>query len=306
VQVHYEDKLHFIHRTFAEYYVANFVVNQMTKEPSPSPQVQDFILKDVLLKVEYLVVRVFIDGLLSKSEPSTILKEYGNRIDALCTDGLLIQEEETTILLRAAYEGNAHIIGFLLDSLEEGKHAKTLNGLLLAKNSYGRTAWHLAAKGGSTELWQNLWKWAEGTLTPQEINNDLLLAKDDYEETVWHQAAKGGNKQLLEKIWAWAKENLTREELSNRLLLDIQLEGRTAWYLAAGLGKTQVLEKLWEWSKEKLTTEKLNNELLLAKDSNGQTAWHYAAETGNKETLEKIWGWANEAKLNVKKPVISC
>ena len=181
VQVNYEGKLHFIDRNFAEYYVANFVVNQMTKEPSPSPQVQDFILKDVLLKEEYLVMRVFIDGLLSKSGPSIIFKQYGNRIDELCKDGLLIQEEETTILHRAAYEGNAHIIRFLLDNLKEGKHAATLNGLLLAQNSDGLTARHLAAKGGDTDIWQNLWKWAEETLTPQEINNKLLLDKDDFE-----------------------------------------------------------------------------------------------------------------------------
>jgi len=125
VQVNYQDKLHFIHRTFAEYYVANFVVNQMTKEPNPSPQIQDLILKDVLLKKEYLVVRIFIDGLLSKSEPSITFKQYGNRIDELRTDGVLIQEEEETILHRAAYEGKAHIIGFLLESLKEGKHTVT-------------------------------------------------------------------------------------------------------------------------------------------------------------------------------------
>ena len=300
VQVNFEDKLHFIHRSFAEYYVANFVVNQMTKAPSPSPQIQHFVLKVVLLKEEYPVVRVFIDGLLSKSEPSIILKEYGNRIDELRTDGMLIQEEEPTILHRAAYEGNAHIIGFLMYSLKEGKHTETLNKLLLAQNIDGRTAWHLAAKGGNTKVWQNLWDWAIETLTLQEINNELLLAKDDFEETVWHRAAKGGNTHLLEKIWGWAKETLNREELNKRLLLDKQIEGRTAWHVAADLGNIHVLEQLWEWSKEKLTTEELNNELLLAKDSKGQTAWHCAAQTDNKETLEKIWGWADEAKQNVK------
>jgi hypothetical protein len=103
VQVNYVDKIHFIHRTFAEYHVANFVVNQMTKEQKPSPQVQQFILKEILLKEECLVIRVFIDGLLSKSKSSIILKQYGSRIDELCKeDGTLIQEERTTILHRAA------------------------------------------------------------------------------------------------------------------------------------------------------------------------------------------------------------
>ena len=293
VQVNYEDKVHFIHRTFAEYYAANFVVNQMTKEPNPSPQVQNFLLKDVLLKEEYLVIRVFIDGLLSKSEPSIVFKQYGNRIDGLCKDGLLNLKQQTTILHRAVHEGNAHVIGFLLDSLKEGKHTETLNGLLLAKNSDECTAWHLAAKGGNTEVWQNLWKWAEKTLTPQEINNNLLLAQDELGVTVWHWAAKEGNTHLLDTIWGWAKENIATEELKNGLLL-AKLIGKTAWHFAADMGNTQALEKLWEWCKEILTTEELNNKLLLAKDESKQTVWHRAAKVGNTQLLEKVWGWAKE------------
>jgi len=293
VQVNYETKPYFIHRTFAEYHVAYFVVNQMTKEPNPFPQVQHFILQDVLLKEECLVIRVFIDGLLSKSEPSVIFKQYGNRIDELWKDGVLIQQRQKTVLYQAVQEGNAHIIGFLLDNLKEGKHHETLNGLLLAQNSDGHTAWHLAARGGNTEVWQNLWKWAEVTLTPQEINNKLLLAKDDLEVTVWHWAAKYGNTQVLDTIWGWAKKNLAGDQLNNGLLL-AKLIGNTAWHFAAEMGNTQVVEKLWEWGKEILTTEELSNKLLLAKDELGQTVWHKVAKVGNIQLLEKLWGWAKE------------
>jgi Predicted NTPase (NACHT family) len=75
VEVTCKDNPHFIHRTFAGYCVANFVVNQMTKELNPSPQVQNFLLTDVLLKEEYQVIRSFVDGLLPKSEPSIGLKQ---------------------------------------------------------------------------------------------------------------------------------------------------------------------------------------------------------------------------------------
>ena len=291
VQVN-EEKSHFIHRTFAEYYVANFVVNQMTKEPNPSPKVQHFILNDVLLKEECLMIRVFIDGLLSKSKPSIIFKQYGNRIDELCKDDVLIQQRQT-ILHQAVNEGNAHIIGFLLDNLKEGKHAETLNRLLLAQNIDGRNAWHLAVKDGNKEVWQNLWKWAEETLTPQEINNKLLLAEDNLGVTVWHWAAKEGYTQLLDRIWGWAKENLAGEDLRNGLLL-AKLIGKTAWHFAADMGNTQVVEKLWEWGKEILTTVELNSKLLLAKDESEQTIWHKAAKVGNMQLLEKLWEWAKE------------
>jgi len=51
------------------------------------------------------VIRVFIDSLLSRSKPSEVLQEYGNRIHE---EG----EYGVKILLLAAGEGNANIIGF--------------------------------------------------------------------------------------------------------------------------------------------------------------------------------------------------
>ena len=74
VQINYEGKLHFIHRTFAEYYVAYYLVNCWTEENDTSEQVKTFILKDIFLEEDYWVIRVFIDGLLSRCKPSTHVK----------------------------------------------------------------------------------------------------------------------------------------------------------------------------------------------------------------------------------------
>jgi hypothetical protein len=50
VQVIHDGKMHFIHRTFAEYYVADCLVNHLTKKNKTSQQIQDFILNDILQK----------------------------------------------------------------------------------------------------------------------------------------------------------------------------------------------------------------------------------------------------------------
>jgi len=50
VQVSHEGKPHCIHRTFAEYYVADCLVNRLTEGNNTSGQVLDFILEDILLK----------------------------------------------------------------------------------------------------------------------------------------------------------------------------------------------------------------------------------------------------------------
>jgi len=56
VQVNHDGKLHFIHRTFAEYYVADCLVNLLTEGNNTSEQVRTFILKDILLEDKYRVI----------------------------------------------------------------------------------------------------------------------------------------------------------------------------------------------------------------------------------------------------------
>jgi hypothetical protein len=108
VQVNCEGKPHFIHRTFGEYYVADYLVNRLTKGNNTSQQVQTFILKDIFLKEYYRVIRVFINELLSMSKPSKeMFKHYGNQIHDLGKYAVLI-------LRKAVCEVNTNIIGFLL------------------------------------------------------------------------------------------------------------------------------------------------------------------------------------------------
>jgi len=66
LQVSHDGKPHFIHRTFAEYYVADCLVNRLTEGNNTSEQVQTFILKDILLELNYEVIRNFFRWLIVK------------------------------------------------------------------------------------------------------------------------------------------------------------------------------------------------------------------------------------------------
>jgi hypothetical protein len=89
VQASYDGKLQFINSTFADYYVAECLVNCLTKGNNISEQVQTFIRKDIFLREDYRLVRVFMDGLLQKSKlKQQALEEYGNQIYALWKEQL--------------------------------------------------------------------------------------------------------------------------------------------------------------------------------------------------------------------------
>ena len=295
VQMNSDGKPQFIHRTFSEYYVADSLLNHLTKWNNSSVEVQTFILKYILQEEECRVIRVFIDAYLSRSNPSDeVLKHYGRRIHDLKIEYVLI-------LHKAAVEGNAYIMGFLLDCLQS--EAATA-GIIRFTNSLGYINLGIMKRSISPERraapeWYYSWK-NPGLLelTARNLSKEKLFHKYLRGGTILHLATGQGNLHVLQEIWEWAKENLTNEEINNKLLLATDDMGRTAWHVAAEVGKLDALQKIWEWAKKNLTNEEINNKLLLATDDMDRTVWHVAAEGRNLLVLQKIWEWAKENLTN--------
>jgi len=74
-QLSHDGKLSFVHRIFAEYCVADCLVNRLTKTNNTSEQVLTFIMEDIFQGRENRVIRVFVDGLISRSEQE-VPKQY--------------------------------------------------------------------------------------------------------------------------------------------------------------------------------------------------------------------------------------
>ena len=252
-----------------------------------------------------------------------MLKQHGNRIHD-------VREYDDEMLHRAAFEDNANIIGFLLDSVRAGNHTDTVKKLLLKRDEEGLTAWHTAVFCDSVQVLEKIWEWAEKELTAEELKNELLLARVEMNDiihsiqerwderdplhlwrfegidlglqsqnkivvaTVWHVAANVSNLKVIKKIWEWTKEKLTKDEVKEKVLFDTDTEGRNIWHLASEAGNLEKLRNIWEWAKENLTREEINYKLLLSTNNEGKTAWHWAARRGTFERLQKLWEWANE------------
>jgi len=298
-----EGKLQFIHRTFADYFVAEFLVNQLTKKTKQHVQLKELLLNEVLLRKDCHVIRAFLNGLLENSKPSTeALKEYGDHLDEqwkkAVVQGPLLGA--TTALHKAATEDNARILGFLLDSLKSGENSNALKVMLLAKDCDGRTAWHMTTERGDVELLEKLWDCAKKLqLKAEDLRNEMLLSKDKSGQTTWHIAASRGHVELLQKMWNCAKElQLKPDELRDEVLLSKDKYGRTAWHIAASRGYVELLQKMWDCIKElQLKPEELRNEVFWSKEKSGQTAWHMAARSGKVKVLEKLWDWAKILQL---------
>jgi len=209
-----DDKPHFIHRTFAEFFVADFLVTQLTKETRFLLEVLNILFK-ILLEADYGVIRFFLDGLLVNPEKSKLIKRYGKqiykvwRVKPVCTlfkvkERKLTREKLKTVLQQAVEEGNARIIDFFFSSLKAKGHSHTINKLLLQTDTYRGNAWHVAALSGHTKTLETLWGW--GRKVQVNLRDELLLAKGRNGLTAWHIAVYNGNKDMLEKLWGWGRE----------------------------------------------------------------------------------------------------
>jgi hypothetical protein len=196
VQASHDGKLHFIHRTFAEYYVAEFFNKLLKNMSNPSQKMQDFLLQKIFLEADYRVVRIFMDTFLSQSKPTkNVLKQYGNRIRDL-------YREPVRILQLAALEGNAYIVQFLLDSVQVARlDQDIIHELLLATGNGKQTAWQQAVYCGNLQIIEMLWEFGKKKLTKRVLSDKLLLAKDNMRETAWQYTSWQGNIDLLQKLW---------------------------------------------------------------------------------------------------------
>jgi ankyrin repeat protein len=325
VQRNKDGKMQFIHRTFAQYHVAEFLINQLTNETKQLPQVQELLLNEVLIQPDHHVIRAFLNGLLENSSLSKqALAEYGKKVNEQWenreVDGRVVGV--TTALHTAAKEDNGCIVRFLLKNIESGGNPRSVADMLLAADRLGRTAWHKAAENDSVQALKHIWKWAdevhalrvgaerdysetsdttsalveEEELTSDQIKNKLFVAKDQYGNTAWLTAAQSGSAEALNILWLWAKEAVLNP---HELLLAQDNDGNTAWQLAAQTWHLKILQKLGAWFQEvELNPDDLNNKLLLAKDQHGYTVWHRAAEIGSLEALETLWFLGKKSELN--------
>lgn len=300
-----DNKLHFQHQSFAEYFVATYLMEHFLENADTTDQEREFFLNDILCKNSYQNIRVFLNAFEQKLHED-IYKQYADTLNTLFSRKTFGVNKISTILCTAVEENIIEIVKFLLECI---KNHTGLNKLLKC-TIHGNNPLHLAAKGKYFDI---IFELLENNIeldakTVYLVSDDMELLRkltencninrinDENGNSPLHYAAENGE---IDKIWNLLEFNVDINILNK--------DNFTPLKLATKNGHKKVMEILMKYKTRRLTTDGANIdddlkdllhlaafhgqngplELLLqsqdinSMDKNGNTALHYAINGGH-------------------------
>lgn len=273
-----DNKPIFLHTTFAEYFAALFLIEQLQSNWKD----EEMLLIKILLQPEYQVMRLFFNGLLEKDENTklNISDKWDHKITVRCND------HNENLLHIACKEDNDGVIKFLLNVIKES----TLSKLINVRVSGGNTCLLYATKIRNFKMVKLLLEHGadpnvcdfdgftplhvSAKLNQEEISKLLLLHKgkvnmvDHKDRTPLHYAAKHGYINLLKILANNETKVLYVRSLDDELVIDI----------AARYERWNIVE----WHLDNIA---YNHEYASSKETN---VFHLAAKFGKINVVKRL------------------
>ena len=292
------DTISFVHRSFAEFFAAQFIMKELTKA-HPNKFLQKFFITNILKEHEYAMIRKFLESFIEQSyqKDSRIgrLKNMGELIkEKSKSPKQILNEYNYSIIDIAALENNSYIIKFLSENLNVENCQDVFRTIVECNKG---VAIVFASQKGSVEALDELLERFE-YLHYSNDQNPLLTAKVEGKDA-WAFAILALQLPILKKIWNYAKNQmkLSNEDLKKRLLMSKKKE-KYIWHIAIELKNIEILKFLWECAKE----IEAQNELFQCKNADGHTIMHQGFLIHYSEDLfETIVTFLLETNLDHKK-----
>jgi len=272
------DKPHFIHKTFAEYLVAKFLVTTLENETAVVSE-----LYRILIDPDHQSIGKFFNGLLGKTNlPHNVIKISGECIEKLWQENPnnLCNKNDDTLLQVAAAEGNLFTMKFLFESL---KGRDIVLDFLINGNSKGLMKDKIMYEAARIVHLKVVKYLVDNGFDFQSVNELKLMLESAIEsgnlELVQYLIDKNKDFDIIKII---PERVLQRAAVLNKweifkYLVDkgadvnaINIYGKSVLHMAVESGNLEIFKDLVDKGAD-----------VNAKDKNGETVLHKAAESGH-------------------------
>lgn len=255
------NEFHFAHRTFAEYFVADSLINDL--KLNPNVEFQKFLIDEILQNPKFKVIRTFFDSFLQRSLisiPSNIFESYQSLnianfwIFNFSLIHLLAAEDCVAVLQLILKSINFKIIKnkeiYILELKKDTKKNK-INVLQFVSRNIGNN--EKCKRGNSLKTLKIL------------VRKGGLNIKDGSGRVPLHYAAEGGHLRMIKLLIEQGAKIDSRGD-----------SGVMPLHVAALRGHTHVMKYL-------LCEEGIN-----VRCNRGRTALHFAAERGQSDAVKYL------------------
>lgn len=234
-------EIEFVHQTFAEYFIADFMFSQ--KPTGSSTEALSDLFLNVMLDRKNVKIRKFLNDKLESSEEinELITEKFSERMQVS-----LQKESNQSVLEHITREEQTTLIKIILKTLKINDDIKTK--LIEHENQ----ALHFAVNIGKIKSFETLWNCIDFLNLDQR--KKLLFGKDILGRNILHCALIIG-KLTIECILNTAAQILEPIEFES-WLFEKDNDSETTLYRALGYGNAEVFLEIWDWIKRKLSTDK--------------------------------------------------
>lgn len=186
-----EGRLEFIHRSFAEYFLTKYLIDNIANEV-----VQQLLLPPILTEDGYKLIREFFNGQLQKTDTSIELKRETKDLIYKCFS-------ENKMLFRSyVADGHHGTIGFVLEAMQANE--KLLENLLTQKyDRWDGNILEYAVDHEHTQIVKQLLG-ASHKLRPDIIKNVILKCESN--ENLLSKSIEKGNHEIVDIILNFARQ----------------------------------------------------------------------------------------------------
>lgn len=258
--IHFDDMKipRFLHETFAEYFVGEFIFSKLKSSNEISFLSQLFF--NVLENEQHQMIRLFLNQTLKKIE----LKE--EKFNKFASSLIVYAEEKKchTFLSVVLKENLENLVNFLLTVFKNIENENFIKSVLTNKTKNGETILMLASK--SESLFQHICAFTSTRLTVEEARSLCCSKTTEDLNIISYLVSENGNNKQLKQVTEFISSISTKDDMKNFMineensLLCLTVEKNT---------NKNVMKSLWKFAQNILSSYELKV-LLEETDNEGQ------------------------------------